>query len=90
MYGIASGLKLASHAVSLAGKSVVIVGGTAGLGNAIARASANAGAKVTVVGRSQREVLPPNITFIKGDVSTLAEQRRTAAALPLGELDASV
>ena len=89
MYGIASGLKIASLAGSsaaslLLGKSVVIVGGTAGIGSAIARAAAKQGAKVTVVGRSQRETVS-NISFLKGDVTTLAEQRRIAAELPLGK-----
>ena len=39
---------------ALAGKVVVVVGGTTGLGRSAARACADAGARVVIVGRMER------------------------------------
>ena len=71
MYGTRSGVKIAHQLGpnALAGKTVVIVGGTDGIGAALARAAAMAGAKVTVVGRSLRTEVQ-GVDFLKGDVST--------------------
>ena len=41
---------------SIKGKSVVIIGGTAGIGLATAQAAAAAGAKVWVAGRSESHI----------------------------------
>ena len=55
MYGVKDGVPagVPSYAsLSLAGKTVVVVGGTSGVGQAVALACAKKGAKVTVVGRT--------------------------------------
>ena len=61
---------------------------TAGIGAAIASATAARKATVTVVGRSQRGASAPGVTFVRGDFSlSMAESRRIAAALPLESVD---
>jgi 5,10-methylene-tetrahydrofolate dehydrogenase/methenyl tetrahydrofolate cyclohydrolase len=55
MYGVKDGVPagVPSYAnLSLAGKTVVVVGGTSGVGQAVALACARKGANVTVVGRT--------------------------------------
>jgi NAD(P)-dependent dehydrogenase (short-subunit alcohol dehydrogenase family) len=91
MYGTRSGVKIAHQLGpnALAGKTVVIVGGTDGIGAALARAAAMAGAKVTVVGRSLRTKVQ-GVDFLKGDVSTMAECRSIVARLPLEITDVLV
>ena len=89
MYGVRdASVKIARAAASLDGKHVAIVGGTAGIGAALARAAAAAGARVTVAGRKLRGALPPRVDFVQGDVSTVAGARALAAALPVEALDA--
>lgn len=69
---------------SLGGKRVLVVGGTGGLGQAIARRVARAGAEVTVVGQTFRDAGTPRISFVRADLSAMKEAKR------LGEtLDAS-
>jgi NAD(P)-dependent dehydrogenase (short-subunit alcohol dehydrogenase family) len=88
MYGLKdASIKIARTAASLEGKSVAVVGGTAGIGAALARAAAAAGARVIVSGRTLRGALPPRTEFIAGDVSTVAGARALAAALPVEALD---
>ena len=89
MYGIRSGFKVKPPPpgkISLAGKTVIVVGGTGGIGRGLARASAAAGAKVFVVGRKLRGE-DAGVTFVKGDVSTIAEARRITASLPIESCD---
>lgn len=69
------------------GKRVAVVGGTNGLGRAIARRLAQQGAKVTVVGRTFRDEGTPNLDFLAADLESVAEARRVAAALPAEDLD---
>jgi len=90
MYGTPSAVRVARGAASLAGKTVAVVGGTAGIGAALARAAAAAGARVVVAGRTLRGALPPRASFVAGDVGTLAGARALAAALPVDALDALV
>lgn len=63
-----------------------VVGGTNGLGRALARWLVAQGAAVTVVGRTLRDGRVPGLDFIRADLSTVAEQRRVAAELPAEEL----
>lgn len=57
-------------------KKVLIVGGTSGLGQAIAQEVAKLGAKVKVVGRSFKDEGVPNISFEKSDLSSVKEAKR--------------
>jgi NAD(P)-dependent dehydrogenase (short-subunit alcohol dehydrogenase family) len=68
-------------ALKLAGKSVVIVGGTDGLGRAIAKAAAARGAKVTVAGRTFRDAGVAGIDFVRADLSTVREASALGTAL---------
>ncbi|MEM9554253.1 MAG: SDR family NAD(P)-dependent oxidoreductase [Acidobacteriota bacterium] len=68
------------------GQRAAIVGGTSGLGRAIARWLAAQGATVTVVGRTFRDRGTDGIDFIQADLSTVAEQRRVATQLPAEDL----
>jgi NAD(P)-dependent dehydrogenase (short-subunit alcohol dehydrogenase family) len=67
--------------LELSGKRVVVVGGTDGLGRAIARLAAEAGAEVTVVGRTFRDQGVPRITFMKADLSSMREATRVGTEL---------
>jgi NAD(P)-dependent dehydrogenase (short-subunit alcohol dehydrogenase family) len=66
--------------------SVAIIGGTGGIGRAMASFLAEKGAQVIVVGRTYRED-SPNISFIGADLSTVAEMKRAAKQLPAPDLD---
>ncbi len=68
---------LAATALDLHGKTFVVVGGTDGLGRAIAKLAASRGAAVTVVGRTFRDEGVSGVSFVKADLSSL----RTAAHL---------
>lgn len=66
---------------------VAIVGGTNGLGRAIARVLASRGAHVTVVGRTFRDADVENIEFIEADLSSIKVAREVAERIPAEELD---
>lgn len=59
-------------------KIVIVAGGTTGMGRATALASAARGDRVTVIGRSRRD-LPDTVTFLPADLSSVAEVERVAA-----------
>jgi NAD(P)-dependent dehydrogenase (short-subunit alcohol dehydrogenase family) len=67
--------------LDLSGKHVAVVGGTDGLGRAIARLAAEAGAEVTVVGRTFRDDGVPRLRFVKADLSSMREATRVGAEL---------
>lgn len=67
--------------LDLAGKKVVVVGGTDGLGRAIARLAAQRGAQVRVAGRTFRDAGLPNLTFQKADLSSMREAQRLGGEL---------
>jgi NAD(P)-dependent dehydrogenase (short-subunit alcohol dehydrogenase family) len=67
--------------------NVAIVGGTGGIGRAIARLMAARGARVTVVGQTFRDSGTPGIEFLKADLSLMSEAQRIAAALSAEKLD---
>lgn len=69
------------------GKKIAVVGGTGGIGRALARALAGRGAKVLVVGQTFRDASEPNIEFIRADLSLMSEAYRVAALLPAESLD---
>jgi len=64
------------------GARVAVIGGTAGLGRALAQQIAANGGQVTVVGRTLRDPAPPNIQFIQADLSSMKEAKALGAKLP--------
>jgi NAD(P)-dependent dehydrogenase (short-subunit alcohol dehydrogenase family) len=73
--------------LELGGKTIAIVGGTDGLGRAIARLAASRGAKVIVVGRTFRDEGMRGIEFVKADLSRMREAKEVARAIPAETLD---
>lgn len=72
---------------TLTGKRALIVGGTGGIGRALAQALADNSTLTTVVGRTFRDEGRANLAFVKCDLSLMAEAQRVAASLPAEELD---
>lgn len=60
------------HLFDLTGETAVVIGGTGVLGGAIAHGLVEAGAKVTVIGRTQRSELP----FVAADATDAGSLRR--------------
>jgi NAD(P)-dependent dehydrogenase (short-subunit alcohol dehydrogenase family) len=69
------------------GKNAAVIGGTNGIGRALARALASKGADVLVVGRTFRDVGVPGLRFVQADLATVKEARRLARQLPAETLD---
>ncbi|MCD6671451.1 MAG: SDR family NAD(P)-dependent oxidoreductase [Burkholderiaceae bacterium] len=74
----------------LQGKKVAIIGGTGGLGRALAKLLAASGAEVTVVGQTHRDTDAAGIRFLRADLSRMQEALRVAALLPAEQLDVVV
>lgn len=70
-------------------KKVLITGGSRGIGAAAAQRFIDSGATVVVSARSRHEQTPAGVTFIQGDISTLAGANAVAeeALKILGGLD---
>lgn len=66
---------------ALTGKKVLVVGGTGGLGQAISRRLAKAGAEVTVVGQTFRDEGTARLSFVKADLSSMKEAKRIGETL---------
>lgn len=81
---------LALDSAWVQGKKVAIVGGTGGLGRALARRLAASGAEVTVVGQTDRDAGAARIRFVRADLSRMHEARRVAALLGAAQLDVVV
>lgn len=73
--------------LDLAQRKLVAVGGTNGLGRAIARLAHARGAKVTVVGRTFRDEPAPGLDFIRADLSSMNEALRIGEKLPVEDAD---
>lgn len=69
-------------ALDLSGKKITVVGGTDGLGRAIARLAAAKGASVTVVGRTFRDEGVAGLSFSKADLSLVSEAERVGREIP--------
>lgn len=66
---------------------MVVVGGTNGLGRAIALAAVERGAVTTVVGRSMRDEPSARLRFVAGDLSLMERAVAVAAGLPVETAD---
>jgi NAD(P)-dependent dehydrogenase (short-subunit alcohol dehydrogenase family) len=67
--------------LDLSGKRIAVVGGTDGLGRAIARLGAEVGAEVLVVGRTFRDEGVPRVRFMRADLSSMREATRVGTEL---------
>lgn len=82
----------------LQGKTMLVTGATSGIGAAIAKAAAEAGAKLLLCGRSQdrgdaiRRACGPDAVFVAGDLAEpgAADRLVGAAVAAFGRLDAVV
>jgi len=92
MNGVARGAPTlsVSHDITAAGKNVAVVGGTGGLGRAIARLLAARGAQVPVVGRTSRDEGVPGVDFVAADLGTVSGAREAAGRLVPEDLDVLV
>jgi NAD(P)-dependent dehydrogenase (short-subunit alcohol dehydrogenase family) len=81
------GLPALFDGASYVGRVAIIVGGTGGLGRALAQNLAGHGALVVVVGQTFRDADVPNIEFVHADLSLLREARRVAGLLPAETAD---
>jgi NAD(P)-dependent dehydrogenase (short-subunit alcohol dehydrogenase family) len=73
-------------AISLQGKNIVVMGGTGGIGRALALCAAAPGAEVTIVGRTFRDVGVPRVRFVEAELSSMKNVRRLARDLPAEEI----
>ncbi|WP_206308860.1 NAD-dependent epimerase/dehydratase family protein [Streptomyces sp. A1136] len=73
--------------LDLTSKRVLVVGGTGGLGRAVAQQSLALGAKVTVVGRTFRDHPTDRLTFVQADLSSMREAVRLGRELPAETYD---
>ena len=67
--------KAAVNSLDLTGKKAAVVGGTDGLGRAIAKLASQQGAEVFVIGRTNRDPEAERITFAKSDLSLMREAK---------------
>ncbi len=59
-----------NHWLNLGGLRAFVSGGTKGIGAAVTKALADAGAKVMISGRSEPDSLPPDVLFVRADLAT--------------------
>src|SRR5262245_48545483 len=67
--------------LDLTNTRAAVVGGTGGIGRAIARVLAVCGADVTVVGQTFRDEGVPRLTFSKADLSSMRDAQRVGGEL---------
>ena len=72
---------------AFSGDKVAVIGGTNGIGRALAHALAAKGAEVLVVGRTFRDHGRPRVHFIQADLSAMKVARKIARELPAETLD---
>ena len=68
-------------------RQLLIVGGTGGIGRAIARAAASRGAQVTVVGQTFRDAAVAGIRFVRADLSSMKEAELLGRTLSVETVD---
>jgi NAD(P)-dependent dehydrogenase (short-subunit alcohol dehydrogenase family) len=76
--------------LDLSSTRLAVVGGTNGLGRAIARQTLARGAEVTVVGRTFRDDPAARLTFVAADLSSMSDAVRLGLELPAELLDVVV
>lgn len=93
-----SAVKTFNSSISLLGKNALVVGGTSGIGEAIARRMAQFQANVTIAGRNaaaaegiitamQSSHPEGQFQFSKVDMSSMKDIRRFASGLPQSDID---
>ena len=75
---------------ALEGMNIAIVGGTNGIGHALALGVLAKGARVKIVGRTSRNAATPGLSFVAADLSSMAAARRVAQDLSASSLDVLV
>jgi NAD(P)-dependent dehydrogenase (short-subunit alcohol dehydrogenase family) len=73
--------------LDLSSKKLAVIGGTNGLGRAIAQQALVRGAEVTVVGRTFRDEPNARLTFVAADLSSMREAVRLGVELPAESFD---
>jgi NAD(P)-dependent dehydrogenase (short-subunit alcohol dehydrogenase family) len=73
--------------LDLSSKRLAVIGGTNGLGRAIAQQALARGAEVTVVGRTFRDDPAARLTFMAADLSSIKEAVRVGRELPAESFD---
>jgi NAD(P)-dependent dehydrogenase (short-subunit alcohol dehydrogenase family) len=73
--------------LDLSSKHLAVIGGTNGLGRAIAAQALARGAEVTVVGRTFRDAPADRLTFVAADLSSMREAVRVGRELPAESFD---
>ncbi|WP_197040288.1 NAD-dependent epimerase/dehydratase family protein [Mycobacterium sp. URHB0044] len=76
--------------LDLSGERLAVIGGTGGLGRAIAEHALDKGAEVTVVGRTFRGAPSSRLTFVAADLSSMREAARLGRELPAESLDVAL
>jgi NAD(P)-dependent dehydrogenase (short-subunit alcohol dehydrogenase family) len=76
--------------LDLSSKRLLIIGGTNGLGRAIAQQALARGADVTVVGRTLRDNKSARLTFVEADLSSMKEAARLGVELPVELFDVAL
>jgi hypothetical protein len=71
-------------------KKMAVIGGTNGIGRALAQQALARGAEVTVVGRTLRDSDSPRLSFVQADLSSMRESARVGAQLPAEDYDVVV
>ena len=73
--------------LDLSSKRLAVIGGTNGLGRAIAQQALTRGGEVTVVGRTFRDEPAARLTFVAADLSSMSEAVRVGRELPAESFD---
>lgn len=76
-----------ASSLDLRGLKVGVVGGTGGIGRALAHELTRRGAQVLVVGQTFKDKGIPGFSFMKADLSLMSDARRLAKELPAETLD---
>ncbi len=79
-----------SDELDLSSKRLLVIGGTNGLGRAIAGLAMARGADVTVVGRTFRKFIEGQPKFVRADLSLMADAARLGEDLAVEDIDVAL